>query len=213
MAFLRGGHPNTETMSTKNAVEICKCIIVEDCSHLVPIKLDPDKIQEGDFVKHHPTGTSGKLLGVDTRSGKACGIHYPSILAELAHCALVRKGEGITQVEYRHRHKIFGAGWDNEHALEDGPEDPDQEQPEGEAPAPLPVRKPKEAPPMEFGKKLGMLDCPSCKAPVTIVEVTNYPGQMFGHCFATNCGNEFRPGKYWADKLKPLTDSAGRPQA
>ena len=199
MAFLRGGHPITETMATKNAVEICKCETSPECDHLIPLKLDPEKIQEGDTVKHHPTGQVIMLLGVDTKSGKVC---HTNVLADLVHFALVSKGKGINQFHFRYRQKTFGAGWDNEHALEEG--DPDQEQPEGEAPAPLPVRKPKEAPPMELGEPIGMLECPApaCGKDTVVQSVTNYPGQMFAKC--PNCGHEFRPGKYWADKLKPL---------
>ncbi len=92
----------------------CDCQNSQDCKHPWPIQLDPARIQEGDHVRHGPTGEDWGLLGVNEKIGNVCVGGWPATVAKLSDCTLVKKGSGITVFERNYRNRTFGSGWDGE---------------------------------------------------------------------------------------------------
>jgi len=70
-------------------------------------------IEAGDSVRHYPSGEEWFLLGVNKRAGEVCVAGWPASRAKLEHCALIQKGDGLSQQELDHRRDAFGSNWDS----------------------------------------------------------------------------------------------------
>jgi hypothetical protein len=70
------------------------------------------EIQAGATVKHNPTGEEWFVIGVNKAQNKICVAGWPSTIADLSNCTLIKAGGELTDKELNYRNKEFGYGWD-----------------------------------------------------------------------------------------------------
>lgn len=85
------------------------CISIEEVLEYFNGKRE---IEAGDSVRHYPSGEDWLLLGVNRLQDEVCVAGWPASRARLQHCALISKGQGLSQRELDYRAERFGSNWD-----------------------------------------------------------------------------------------------------